>query len=339
MNEHSQDPSNIRIERFYLKDIRRFRDFIEQFYPAQTLAAWRRMVAVRLDAGERLFYVFKDDELIGGVDVASPFDSLTWRMARVWTVETLEQDELKAIARQLIGDDEKLYRIDLLCSNYAHPHRHYKRDVFDIDMEAERVTFFAPEVALREVGFIPWEYGYLAIVTTPDRQKIESIQFLRKGSAGLSNLVKQTAYHRGLLGFNGIIPGKEDPQMACESPLMQRVRSELLRYLEGGHEPSFPYQFPQGTAFQQRVWKATLAIPFGVVRTYAEIAEKIQPDKKKSGQMARAVGRALAANPLPIVIPCHRVIGANRELVGFGGGVDMKDYLLQLEMWYAGPVS
>lgn len=339
MNQYSDDPSGVQLERFYLKDIQRFRDFTEQYYPPRSLAAWRRTVKSRLDAGEQMFYVLKENEIVGGVDVAAPFDSLTWRMARVWTKEPLTREELKGIARQIIGDDEVLYRVDLLCSSYVKKDLTYVRDIFDIDLEATLNTFFAPEVSLRQVGFIPWNYGYLAMVTTPDCEKIESIQFFRKGAAGLTTLVKQTAYFRGLLGFNGIIPGKEDPAMDEECEILKLARQELNRYLEGGHEPSIPYVFPEGTEFQQHVWQKTLEIPFAVVRTYAEIAEQIQPDKEKSGQLARAVGRALAANPLPIIIPCHRVIGANRELVGFGGGVDMKDYLLQLEMWYAGPVS
>ena len=82
----------------------------------------------------------------------------------------------------------------------------------------------------------------------------------------------------------------------------------------------------RGTEFQQRVWKALLTIPYGETRSYGEIAEQI-------GALgaARAVGLANGHNPIAIVVPCHRVIGANGTLTGFGGGLDRKRTLLELE--------
>lgn len=82
----------------------------------------------------------------------------------------------------------------------------------------------------------------------------------------------------------------------------------------------------RGTPFQGRVWQAVAAVPYGATRTYGEIAASIgQPDA------VRAVGAANGANPLPIVIPCHRVVGAGGKLTGYGGGLPMKRYLLDLE--------
>ena len=83
--------------------------------------------------------------------------------------------------------------------------------------------------------------------------------------------------------------------------------------------------------FQRETLKVVYAIPYGEIRTYAEIAFHI--DRPHA---YRAVGRANATNHMPIVIPCHRVIGANRNLVGFAGGVDIKEYLLQMELWKVG---
>jgi methylated-DNA-[protein]-cysteine S-methyltransferase len=82
----------------------------------------------------------------------------------------------------------------------------------------------------------------------------------------------------------------------------------------------------RGTAFQQRVWKALLTIPYGETRSYGEIAEQIGA----SGS-ARAVGLANGHNPIAIVVPCHRVIGASGSLTGYGGGLDRKRTLLELE--------
>jgi len=81
----------------------------------------------------------------------------------------------------------------------------------------------------------------------------------------------------------------------------------------------------QGTAFQQDVWRALLGIPSGETRTYGQIAQQIGRPRA-----ARAVGQAVGANPLPIVVPCHRVVGFN-GLGGFGGGLAMKKKLLELE--------
>jgi len=82
----------------------------------------------------------------------------------------------------------------------------------------------------------------------------------------------------------------------------------------------------RGTEFQQRVWKALLTIPYGETRSYGEIAEQIG-----APGAARAVGLANGHNPVAIVVPCHRVIGANGSLTGFGGGLGRKRKLLELE--------
>ncbi|OBI88759.1 methylated-DNA--[protein]-cysteine S-methyltransferase [Mycobacterium asiaticum] len=82
----------------------------------------------------------------------------------------------------------------------------------------------------------------------------------------------------------------------------------------------------RGTAFQQRVWRALLTIPYGETRSYGEIAEQIGAPGS-----ARAVGLANGHNPIAIIVPCHRVIGASGKLTGYGGGLDRKQTLLALE--------
>jgi methylated-DNA-[protein]-cysteine S-methyltransferase len=83
---------------------------------------------------------------------------------------------------------------------------------------------------------------------------------------------------------------------------------------------------PSGTDFQRRVWKALEGIPYGDTASYGDIAKAIGAPGS-----ARAVGAANGANPLPIVVPCHRVIGTNGSLTGYGGGIDRKRKLLALE--------
>jgi methylated-DNA-[protein]-cysteine S-methyltransferase len=81
---------------------------------------------------------------------------------------------------------------------------------------------------------------------------------------------------------------------------------------------------PVGTEFQRRAWHALLEIPYGHTRTYAEQARRL-------GTGARAVGSANARNPLPIVVPCHRLVGTSGSLTGYAGGIDEKERLLRLE--------
>lgn len=84
---------------------------------------------------------------------------------------------------------------------------------------------------------------------------------------------------------------------------------------------------PSGTDFQKNVWKEVLKIPFGSTKTYQEIADAVGDPGA-----GRAVGNANSHNPIPIIIPCHRVVGANGKLTGYAGGIDKKDWLIQHEL-------
>ena len=111
-----------------------------------------------------------------------------------------------------------------------------------------------------------------------------------------------------------------------ETVLIKEAYSQLDAYLSGRlREFSLPLS-PQGTSFMLRVWSELQKIPYGQTVSYGQIAGLI--GNKKA---CRAVGMANNRNPIPIIIPCHRVIGANGKLVGFGGGLDLKQKLLDLE--------
>lgn len=111
-----------------------------------------------------------------------------------------------------------------------------------------------------------------------------------------------------------------------EDVVLRRATKQLAEYFSG-ERSSFDLPLaPRGTEFQQRVWKQLSAIPFGETRTYGEIARKLG-----NPNAMRAVGAANGANPIAIIVPCHRVIGADGSLTGFGGGMERKKYLLGLE--------
>lgn len=111
-----------------------------------------------------------------------------------------------------------------------------------------------------------------------------------------------------------------------ETPLLKEAYTQLQEYFQGKRkEFQLPLE-PKGTEFQRKVWKALESIPYGQTKSYGEIARMIGNEKA-----SRAVGMANNKNPLSIFIPCHRVIGADGKLVGYGGGLDKKIYLLDLE--------
>lgn len=115
----------------------------------------------------------------------------------------------------------------------------------------------------------------------------------------------------------------------CETPLLVSVRAQILEYFDGQRR-SFDLPLEaHGTDFQKSVWSALAQIPYGETRAYSQIAEAIG-----SPRACRAVGMACNKNPIAIIVPCHRVIGAAGTLVGYEYGLDAKKYLLSLEKMY-----
>lgn len=109
-------------------------------------------------------------------------------------------------------------------------------------------------------------------------------------------------------------------------PLLKEAGRQLIAYLSGSLQQfDLPLSI-HGTLFQKQVWEQLRAIPYGQTRTYGEVAEQVGGRSK-----SRAVGGAAHANPVAIIIPCHRMIGANGNMTGYGGGLTMKQALLELE--------
>lgn len=115
-------------------------------------------------------------------------------------------------------------------------------------------------------------------------------------------------------------------EQAPDHPLLCRAREQLTAYFNGTRQGfELPLEL-RGTDFQRQVWQALLEIPYGQTRSYAQLAAAIgQPSA------VRAVGAANGRNPLSILVPCHRVIGSQGQLTGFGGGLEAKRRLLALE--------
>ncbi|NLT47414.1 MAG: methylated-DNA--[protein]-cysteine S-methyltransferase [Clostridiales bacterium] len=111
-----------------------------------------------------------------------------------------------------------------------------------------------------------------------------------------------------------------------ETPLIKEAGMQIMEYLDGDRKE---FDLPlgvEGTPFQKAAWDALLTIPYGETRSYKQMAELVGNPKA-----CRAIGLANNRNPISIVIPCHRVIGANGKLVGYGGGLHIKEQLLAIE--------
>lgn len=124
----------------------------------------------------------------------------------------------------------------------------------------------------------------------------------------------------------GLKKTEPDGTSSTETPLTRLVFRQLDEYFAGTRKDfDFPYLL-RGTEFQQKVWAALREIPYGETRSYQEIARAVG-----NPRACRAVGMANHRNPIIIAVPCHRVIGANGALVGYGSGLDVKKALLELE--------
>ena len=133
---------------------------------------------------------------------------------------------------------------------------------------------------------------------------------------------------RGLerVGIGADVEGQADPRWRLDRALDCEATRQLREYFDGDRRR---FDLPlglEGTPFRMKVWRALERIPFGETASYGKVGEWVG-----SPGSSRAVGMACGSNPLPIVIPCHRVIGASGKLVGFGGGLEMKRAMLEFE--------
>ncbi|MDD2446374.1 MAG: methylated-DNA--[protein]-cysteine S-methyltransferase [Tissierellia bacterium] len=119
---------------------------------------------------------------------------------------------------------------------------------------------------------------------------------------------------------------KDVDDRGVSTQITDMTYNEIIEYFEGKRkEFDFPYEL-RGTEFQNKVWKALCDIPYGETKTYKDIAIAVGNTKA-----SRAVGMACNRNPIMIAVPCHRVIGSNKKLVGYAGGIDMKRRLIDME--------
>jgi methylated-DNA-[protein]-cysteine S-methyltransferase len=153
--------------------------------------------------------------------------------------------------------------------------------------------------------YVPTPFKH-ALVAVDDRGALVQLTFFARASRLRSDLER---------------PGARRDSKACET-----VSTQLTEYFEGKRRTFDLDVAPRGSEFELRVWRALLTIPYGETASYLDLSRIVGPPSNP-----RNIGAANGANPIAIVIPCHRIIGHDGKLVGYGGGLQMKQYLLDLE--------
>ena len=187
------------------------------------------------------------------------------------------------------------------------------------------------------IAFVPFSRGWIRI--QGGRDFIDSVGFLKADILVEPGPVRASASLFGLCDSNGRIfaPGeqKTPPQRRLRIPKeVEKTARQIEEYI-AGERRGFDIRIQvSGSLFQQRVWNVLAEIPFGSTLTYEQVAQRMTRDGPEAARrLTRAIGSACSANPVPIVIPCHRVIGKDNKLVGFSGGLDVKEWLLEHEMF------
>ena len=144
--------------------------------------------------------------------------------------------------------------------------------------------------------------------------------------AGCQDYLRFVSFPKSPKGSIGHTPVKPLAHWQRDGKMFAQAKQELSEYFAGKRTEFTVALKPEGTEFQTAAWAALQQISYGQIRTYGQQAVLIGNPKA-----SRAVGGANNANPIPIIIPCHRVIGANGSMTGFGGGIPVKEFLLNLE--------
>ena len=147
-----------------------------------------------------------------------------------------------------------------------------------------------------------------SIIIESDGEAITSLQFTEEKAAAVSTAEE-----------------KAGDEAATAPPIIAETIQWLDDYFAGRRPCNVPRLNPQGTDFQKRVWQALLTIPYAQTKTYGEIAQMVDC------RSAQAIGQAVGANPIALIIPCHRVIAAHGQLGGYAYGTDVKKRLLEIE--------
>lgn len=247
---------------------------------------------------------------------------------------------LNSLIEAIFRAEPLLYDLELCFSrlnfwNFSEDDNHLNKfrlnaldDPTDKKFYVKRSEFF--------VNFTSLFWQDILILVKCDRngEKIISLDFVRE--AEKIPLGEKYFYlvDSGLVNREGRISfANKDKILIPDKDILDRAAKELREYFAGEREEfTLPFAPESGTQFQKKVWQNIGQIPYGATRSYLRIAEAMY-SPEQAGVYTRAVGHACGSNPLPIFIPCHRVIGEQGNLIGFSGGLDIKSKLLNLELF------
>ena len=197
-----------------------------------------------------------------------------------------------------------------------------------------------PEYPRSNCVFVPFQRGILAVRGGMDY--VEKVDFLSYEKEPGDRFLSQYASYQGLTDDEGLIlkrgsfESDYDPSEYDFMPAeLMRAYMELKEYfLKKRTSFDINLRVNDATEFQRSVWEKICRIPYGMTVSYEDIAlELTGNDISKARKLTRAVGTACSDNPVPVIVPCHRVIGKNGRLTGFSGGIEFKDFLLQNELF------
>ncbi len=193
------------------------------------------------------------------------------------------------------------------------------------------------------VGFLPFQRGIIAVTGGIDY--IDDVSFLRFDETPKNDYLRLCADSCGFIKDGKMKPRGDEcykDYKPAELPSeVLRALDEIREYLLKKRQSfDISVKLEEASEFRLSVWECIKKIPYGYTISYEDIAlELTGGDRKKAAKLTRAVGHACAENPVPIIVPCHRVIGKNGKLVGFKDGVEFKDFLLTHELFAALPLA
>ena len=199
-----------------------------------------------------------------------------------------------------------------------------------------------PQYASYNYAFVAFPRGVVAIGGT--HEFIDDVRFLSYGKPIEDDFLYECADFLGITDDSGNLLPRSSSEYNIEYGDIEYIPQEVLRAAEEIREYflkkrdtfDINVRINNATDFQIRVWEEIRKIPYGYTVSYEDIALKLTDnDMSKARKLTRAVGSACSENPVPIIIPCHRVIGKNGMLMGFSGGIEFKDFLLQNELFSA----
>lgn len=201
----------------------------------------------------------------------------------------------------------------------------------------------APEYRHYNVCFVPFQRGIVAVYGGDDY--ISSVSFYRYGEAPADRFTRDAALYIDILDSDGLFLRRSSPEYDIDIAELQYLPQELIKaYIQlkeyfTKRRETFDINvklIKEPSEFQLKVWNVLKKIPYGATYSYEDVALELTADNiKEARKLTRAVGAACSENPVPIFVPCHRVIGKDGKLVGFAGGVEFKDFLLQHEAFPA----